>query len=285
MDDRDTVTHELGMFLRTRRERLSPEAAALPAGSRPRRTPGLRREEVAELAGVSIDYVVRLEQGRGLHPSTEVLDSLAAALRLSDDERAYLHDLARPRRTDRGSGSDDRAGSPTAPLVHHLSPLPAMLLDHRLDITAWNPEMSALLLDLDALPAPQRNAIELCLFDPERRALYRERERVLGDGVADLRAAWATHPDDARLRARIRDWCARSAEFARMWERRDVRVNGRGRKHLLHPAVGRVSVDFEVLTPLPDPRERLVIYRAADSGSQAALDRLGHGSRAVGRPA
>ena len=284
MDVQDTVTHELGAFLRTRRERLRPEEVALPAGARRRRTPGLRREEVAELAGVSIDYVVRLEQGRGLHPSADVLEALARALRLSDDERTYLFELARRRPVDRGPVADAPEESPTVRLVHDLSPLPAMLLDHRLDLVAWNREMSGLMLDLDALPADRRNAIELCLFNPGRRAVYVNREQVLRDGIADLRAAWAARPDDAVLGARIRDWCARSPEFARLWERRDVRVNGRGRKSLLHPVVGRVDLDFEVLTPLPDPRERLVIYRAADPGSLAALDRLADRPGGARRP-
>ncbi|HEY0814879.1 MAG TPA: helix-turn-helix transcriptional regulator [Pseudonocardia sp.] len=273
MDVEATVTHELAAFLRTRRERLSPGDVALPAGSRRRRTPGLRREEVAELAGVSIDYIVRLEQGRGLNPSPDVLESLARALRLSDDERVYLFTLAGQRPTDRGRVPDVPAHTPTAQLVHDLSPLPAMLLDHRLDIVAWNREMSAL-LDLDTLAAPQLNALELCLFNPGQRAVYLDREQVIRDGVADLRAAWAAYPDDAQLSARIRSWCGRSEEFVRLWELRDVRVNGRGRKRLLHPLIGHVTLDFDVLHPLPDARERLVIYRAADAASQAALTRL-----------
>ncbi|MDT7579351.1 MAG: hypothetical protein QOK35_615 [Pseudonocardiales bacterium] len=274
MDVQGTVTRELAVFLRTRRERLSPGEVALPAGARRRRTPGLRREEVAQLAGVSIDYVVRLEQGRDLHPSRDVLEALAGALRLSGDERAYLFDLARRRPTDRGTEQGPPADSPTVRLVHDLSPLPAMLLDHRLDLVAWNREMSALMLDLDALPADRRNAIELCLFNPGRRAVYLDREQILRDGIADLRAAWAARPGDEQLGARIRGWCAGSEEFARLWEQRDVRVNGRGRKCLLHPVLGPVNLDFEVLNPLPDPSERLVIYRAADAISQAALDRL-----------
>jgi transcriptional regulator with XRE-family HTH domain len=276
MDVQDTVTRELAVFLRTRRERLRPKEVALPAGARRRRTPGLRREEVAQLAGVSIDYVVRLEQGRGLHPSPGVLEALARALRLSGDERAYLFDLARRGSTDRRTVPAAPAESSTVRLVHDLSPLPAMLLDHRLDLLAWNREMSGLMLDLDALPAARRNAIELCLFNPGQRAVYLDREQVLRDGIADLRVAWAAQPDDEQLGARIREWCARSPEFARLWEQRDVRVNGRGRKSLLHPVLGRVDLDFEVLNPLPDPRERLVIYRAADAASQAALDRLSH---------
>jgi hypothetical protein len=177
------------------------------------------------------------------------------------------------------------AQSPTAQLVHDLSPLPAMLLDHRLDIVAWNREMSGLLLDLDALPVARLNALELCLFNPGQRAMFLDREQVIRDGIADLRAAWAVHPDDTQLSARIQDWCARSEEFARLWELRDVRVNGRGRKRLLHPVLGPVTIDFQVLNPLPDSRERLVIYRAADAASQAALSCLPDGPRPERSPA
>jgi hypothetical protein len=171
------------------------------------------------------------------------------------------------------------ADSATVRLVHDLSPLPAMLIDHRFDLLAWNTETAALLLlDAAAETARERpNVIELCLFNPELPAFYLDRERVIRATIADLRAAWATHPDDARLAALIDNWCARDAEFARLWERRDVRVNGRGVKRLLHPQVGPITVEFEVLTPLPDPAHRLVIYRAADAASRAALDHLSSG--------
>ena len=152
------ANRELAVFLRTRRERLRPKDVALPERGRARRTPGLRREEVAELAGVSVDYVVRLEQGRGLRPSPEVLDALADALRLSGDERAYLFDLAQQRPSG-ARRTFEQAADPVARLVRDLSPLPCMLLNHRFDILAWNDEMSALMLDLEAVPAPQRNAL------------------------------------------------------------------------------------------------------------------------------
>jgi transcriptional regulator with XRE-family HTH domain len=278
------LAHELAVFLRSRRERLVPAQVGLPERGRPRRTPGLRREEVAELAGVSVDYVVRLEQGRGLHPSPEVLDALARALRLSQDERAYLFAMAaqRPAPRPRLGCAEASPGanvpahdSVTARLVHDLSPLPAMLVDHRGDLLAWNAEMGALLLMDDDSTAGRPNVIELCLFHPELRQFYLDRETVIREAVADLRAAWAAHPDDVRLASLIDEWCGRSEEFARHWESRDVRVNGHGVKRLAHPRIGEVTVEFEVLTPLPDPAQRLVIYRPADAGSREALGRLG----------
>ncbi|MFD9903600.1 helix-turn-helix transcriptional regulator [Streptomyces sp. NPDC059063] len=267
------VTQELAAFLRTRRERLDPRDVGLPSRRQARRTPGLRREEVAELAGVSIDYVVRLEQGRGLRPSAGVLEALARALRLAPDERAYLFDLAqqRARNTDKPAAT---AAPPLARLVADLSPLPAMLMNHRYDILAWNDEMARLLVDFDTLPPTQRNAMWLCLMHPEIREFYVDRERVVRDGIAHLRAVWAAHPEDRALTDLIAECTTRDEDFGRLWAERDIKVNGRGRKVMRHPDAGVITVQFETLTPLQDPDHRLVIYRAGDDESQSALDRL-----------
>ncbi|WP_330342106.1 helix-turn-helix transcriptional regulator [Streptomyces sp. NBC_00557] len=267
------TTQELAAFLRTRRERLHPRDVGLPSRRQARRTPGLRREEVAELAGVSTDYIVRLEQARGLRPSADVVEALARALRLAPDERAYLFDLARqrPRTADRPA---TQAAPPLARLVTDLSPLPAMLMNHRYDILAWNGEMARLLLDFDTLLPSRRNAMWLCLMHPEMRELYVDRERVVRDGVAHLRAAWAAHPEDQALSGLITEFTTRDAEFSRVWAERNVKVNGRGRKEMRHPDVGALAVHFEVLMPIQDTDQRLMICRAADDESQAALDRL-----------
>ncbi|MBO2458058.1 helix-turn-helix transcriptional regulator [Actinomadura violacea] len=267
------VTQELAAFLRTRRERLDPRDLGLPARRQARRTPGLRREEVAELAGISTDYVVRLEQARGLRPSADVVEALARALRLTPDERAYLFGLARqhPRRAGKPVTA---AGPPLAQLVADLSPLPAMLMNHRYDILAWNGEMAKLLLDFDSLPPQQRNAMWLCLMHPETRELYVDRERVVREGVAHLRTAWAVHPEDQALTDLIAECITRDEEFARLWAERDVKANGRGRKVMRHPDAGVITVHFETLTPLQDPDQLLVIYRAADDESRTAMDRL-----------
>ncbi|GAA1883285.1 helix-turn-helix transcriptional regulator [Streptomyces durmitorensis] len=267
------TTQELAAFLRTRRERLDPLDFGLPARRQARRTPGLRREEVAELAGVSVDYVVRLEQGRGLRPSADVVEALAGALRLAPGERAYLFDLTRqrPRNADKLATT---AAPPLARLVADLSPLPAMLMNHRYDILAWNAEMARLLIDFGTLPPAQRNAMWLCLMHPRIREFYVDRERVVREGIAHLRAAWAAHPEDQALTDFITEFTAGDEEFARLWAERDIKVNGRGRKVMRHPEVGEIAVQFEVLMPLEDPDQRLVIHRAADEESQLALDRL-----------
>ncbi|GGV69121.1 helix-turn-helix transcriptional regulator [Streptomyces longisporoflavus] len=267
------VTTELAGFLRTRRERLDPQDFGLPARRQARRTPGLRREEVAELAGISTDYIVRLEQARGLRPSAQVVEALAGALRLTPDERAHLFALARQR--PRSADKLATAAEPLlAQLVADLSPLPAMLMNHRYDILARNSEMAKLLPHLDTLPPQQRNAMWLCLMHPRARDFYVDRERVVREGIAHLRTAWAAHPQDQALTGLIAQCLAHDQEFARLWAERDVKASGRGRKTLRHPDAGEITVHFETLTPLQDPDQLLVIYRAADDESQSALDRL-----------
>ncbi|WIX98533.1 helix-turn-helix transcriptional regulator [Amycolatopsis mongoliensis] len=267
------IARELAVFLRTRRESLDPRDFGLPARRQARRTPGLRREEVAELAGVSTDYIVRLEQARGLRPSAAVAEMLARALRLGPEERAYLFGLAQQRPRDVGEPATAAAPS-LARLVADLSPRPAMLMNHRYDILAWNGEMAELLVDFGALPPAERNGIRLCLLHPQLQESYVDRERVVRDGIAHLRAAWSRHPGDEALNALIAECLDRDREFARLWAERDVRISGRGHKVLRHPAVGVIALQFEVLMPLQDPDQRLLIYRAADEESQAALDRL-----------
>lgn len=254
---------ELARFLRTRRESLDPDDFGLPRRRQSRRTPGLRREEVAELAGVSTDYVVRLEQGRGLRPSADVVEALAQALRLSPNERGYLFDLAqqRARTADKPSAT---ASPPLARLVADLSPLPAVLLNHRSDVLAWNPEMAWLLIDFATIPPPQRNLAWLCLRHPKIRELYPDRELVVRDGIANLRAAWAAHPDDQELDQLIAEFLAHDEDFARLWTSKDVEVRGRGRKLLNHPEAGTITLDFEMLTPVQDPDQRVLLFRPAN---------------------
>ncbi|MFK4087865.1 helix-turn-helix domain-containing protein [Kribbella sp. NPDC020789] len=266
------VAQELAVFLRGCRERLGPAEAGLARPGRARRTPGLRREEVAELAGVSVDYVVRLEQGRGLRPSAEVLEALARALRLTDDEHAYVFDLTRQWSPVRRQPQPE--SSSLAALVQALSPLPAMLINHRFDIRAWNPELEVLMLNFADVAAERRNVMILCTLEPAFVDYYADRERILREGIADLRAAWAAHPDDEDLADLIRILSAESREFTDLWARRDVKVKSTGRKRLRHPDFGRFTIEYDVLTPLGDTAQRLIVYRAVDATSQQALDRI-----------
>lgn len=263
---------ELSAFLRSRREALRPADVGLPARVGTSRTPGLRREEVAALAGVSVDYLIRLEQAREVRPSAQVLTALCRALKVSSDQIGYLFTLAGHREPERVMRNGAPAG--LTQLVQAVSPLPAMIVNYRLDVLTWNEMMGALLLDLDRQPVRERNVLRMCFLDNRFDDFYGDREGVVRGAVADLRAAWADHAHDVELAGLIDELECGSAEFAQYWRSREVSVRGQGAKPMNHPLVGAVTVDFEVLSPLGDPDVRLIIYRAADAASQVGLDEL-----------
>ncbi|MDZ7931083.1 helix-turn-helix transcriptional regulator [Rhodococcus sp. NPDC076796] len=265
--------HELAEFLRARREALAPSDVGLPPRIGASRTPGLRREEVATLAGVSVDYLVRLEQARDVRPSAQVVQSLSNALKLSADQTGYMFTLAGHRVPERPATQQVPAG--IGALIDDIGPLPAMVLNHRLDILAANETMAALLLDIDERPASERNVLRMCFLDSRFDGFYEARDDVVRGAVADLRAAWVNHSHDAELAALIDELERGSAEFSRYWQSREVSVRSRGDKPMNHPRVGPVTVTFDVLTPLGDPDLRLIVYRPADAQSRSALDELG----------
>jgi transcriptional regulator with XRE-family HTH domain len=253
--------HELATYLRRCRERLRPADVGLPAGVR-RRTPGLRREEVAQLAGMSVDYYTRLEQGRGPHPSRQVLGSLARALRLDEDQRDHLfHLVGEPSPTPESSTEHVRPA--VLHMLDRLDDTPASVGNDRHDVLAWNAMAAAVFGDLSVLPPHQRNISWLHFSDPARRALHPPEElaRISLSHVADLRASLARRPDDERLAGLIRELRATSAEFRELWERHDVRVRRSDRKVILHPVVGRLDLDCEVLL-MPEHDQRLVVHTA-----------------------
>ncbi|WP_298330236.1 helix-turn-helix transcriptional regulator [Haloactinopolyspora sp.] len=276
------VTRELARFLRTRRERLDPAALGLTPRHDPRRrTPGMRREEVAERANVSVDYVVRLEQGRSLRPSPSILDALSRALLMSPDERRYLFDLAEQRPPDMPRPTSVPLPPALGSLIDSFAPAPTMVLDHRSDILAWNPEMAELLTDFSALPAHRRNAVWLCLMHPDITARYLDLDRVRRDGVAHLRAAWAAHPQDDRLRTLIGELVDADEEFAELWENHDVRVNGHAEKAMHHPRIGIITARFDLLAPVQQPEYRVLVAHGADEASRSAMERLASPERST----
>jgi len=263
----------LAEALRTARGRLHPPDVGLPAGTR-RRVPGLRREEVAHLAGVSVDYLTRLEQGRGPHPSTQVLGALARALRLGDDERAHLFHLAGAEPPRPGT-IDGAVRASTLRLMDRLTDLPALVMDAKGDILAWNPLAAALLGDFSAWPPHQRNiAWQRFLGDKGRVSLAEDEAEAAEDGVvASLRAVAARYPDPGlgRLVAELR---AGSTRFARLWAEVRVEEQRSRTKTIHHPDLGRITLDCDVLH-LPDTDQRLVVYSAAPGTPAAqALDML-----------
>jgi transcriptional regulator with XRE-family HTH domain len=212
---------QLAEFIRSRRERLRPTDLGLATGRR-RHTPGLRREEVAALAAISVDYYTRLEQGRGPHPSRPVLSALAQALRLSDDERAHLFRLA-----------GELPSNPAGPL-HDVSPgmlqmlqrlddIPAMIIDAKYEVLAWNDLAAALIADFSALAPQERNlARQIFLDGPGPGFGTAKTERHARDLIADLRSTAARYPDDPEISELVADLVDGSEEFAQLWANHDV---------------------------------------------------------------
>jgi transcriptional regulator with XRE-family HTH domain len=265
---------ELGEFLKTRRARVRPEDVGLQAYGR-RRVPGLRREELAQLAGVSVDYYVRLEQGRSGHPSEGVLDAIARALGLDDAERAHLADLSRPVRR-RRSAPVERVRPEVGRLIDALHGLPAMVIGRRMDVLAWNRLAAALVVDWGALPRERRNTALHFFLDAGARELYGDWDEHARATVAWLRLAAGRHPDDAGLAELIGELSMKSDEFRRLWPRHDVREKTHGRKRFQHPIVGPLTLNYESL-PLPGDGDQTLVLYMADPGSKSetALRLLG----------
>jgi transcriptional regulator with XRE-family HTH domain len=269
----------LGEFLRNRRERLRPEQVGLPTGPGRRQTPGLRREELAALAGVSVDYYIRLERGRDTHPSDAVLDALATALRLDDDERAHLRGLglARPGRLGRPpSASAPRAALAPRPdaaraglvrLLEWVRPTPAYVLSPTSALLAANQEGLLLLAGIADWPPAERNLIRYVFVHPLARRVFASWPGMAEDCVAHLRNVPA---DDPPLIELVTELTQASAEFTRLWRHYDVRVKRGTRRAFNHPSVGPLELTSEILTAVDG--QRFVTFQAdAGSPSQDAL--------------
>jgi transcriptional regulator with XRE-family HTH domain len=256
---------ELGEFLRARRAALEPRRAGLPDDGRLRRVPGLRREELAQLAHVSTDYVVRLEQGRTRRVSRTVLDALADALQLAGDERGYLFALAdvapavaaRPRQ---GRQQVDRQ---LRQLLEGMPDIPAMVLNRRLDVLAWNRAAVALLTDFGALPPAERNLIRLTFLDEAYRRLYTDWSRSARECVAVLRMEAGRSPADPILTALVGELSVRDADFRVWWGSHQVRGPRQLAKTYRHPVVGELTLDVQQLSVDTQPDQQLVAYTAA----------------------
>ena len=265
---------ELAGFLRSRRERIAPSDVGLDAGPR-RRTPGLRREEVAQIAGISVDYYTRLEQARGPRPSRQVLESLARALRLSTHERAHLfHLVDEPAATPSHVRQDVPDG--ILRLLRRLEDCAAFVLDAKSDVLAWNPLAAALIVDFSAYPPGERNLVWLALANPTgpRPRMHYSAEDAgafAREMTADLRAAAARYPDDPGIRQLVRRLLDRSERFGQLWSAHEVTRQHSRSKRVDHALVGEMELESEVLL-IPDRDQRLVIYSAAPgSPSHEAL--------------
>jgi len=208
---------ELRDFLRSRRARLTPADVGLPVTPGVRRVPGLRREEIAQLANLSVDYYMRLEQGRDINVSEDVLKAVADVLRLREDERTHLYDLARPIQSRRKPRPQPHRVRPGILALVQTLPTPAFVVDQRLDVLATNQIARALLFNFDAHPRPERNHARWVFLDPQARERYLDWEEVARDCVATLRMHAGRHPDDLELAALVGELTVKSPEFSRWW--------------------------------------------------------------------
>lgn len=273
------IDGELGSFLRSRREAISPVEVGLPVHSR-RRTPGLRRAELATLAGVSVDYLIRLEQGRDTHPSTQILGALAEALRLDDDDRDHLRTLAAISSGTALCTAPMGAAVTVRPTVRamldQLEPAPAFVLNHLADLLAWTQGYDRLARPLGILDGAVPNLVWFTFADDRARAAYPDWDDIADEQVANLHELRQCDGNTDALAARLAQ--AGGAEFTERWERRPVGRKRTGTKAISHPAVGLLRLAFETLE-LPDAdRQRLVVYLPADAATSAGLERL------AGRP-
>jgi transcriptional regulator with XRE-family HTH domain len=260
--------NRLGEFLRARRALVQPDDVGIPDLGR-RRVSGLRRAEVAMLAGVSVDYYVRLEQGRDTHPSEQVLEALARVLQLDEDAVAHLHELARPApRARRARSRPERVRPGVQRLLESWSHNPAWVLGRRMDVLAYND----LALMLHPTLASERNVLRMVFLDPEAREIYPDWNGVARETVATLRAAAGADLDDPRLTELVGELSLKSSEFRRLWARHEVKEKASGRKRLLHPMVGELELYYETFAVTDAPGQLLVAYHAeAGSATERAL--------------
>ncbi|GAA1997363.1 helix-turn-helix transcriptional regulator [Microbacterium ulmi] len=269
-----SAARQLGIFLRSRREKTRPEDLGLEPGPR-RKVDGLRREEVAALAGLSTDYYQRLEQGRNVRPSEAVLDSIADALDLDDVERRHVMQLARVARrpAPKTRRTPDRVPK-NARLLLDATALPAVIVSRHLDLLAWNAAAVALLGDPMEVPPSERNVLFAVLRDEESHVRFADCEAVARDYIGMLRAAVAHDPDHPRAIAVVGALSVRSAVFRRLWARNEVRESVHGAKTIRHPRVGEIAVEWDAY-PLLGMTGPILIVFAPQPGHEDRLRLLG----------
>jgi transcriptional regulator with XRE-family HTH domain len=264
---------ELAAFLRSRRERITPQQVGLPP-SRRRRTPGLRREEVAQLAGVGVTWYTWLEQGRDIRASSQVLHAIARTLQLDAHEHSHLLTLAGAP-PENGLHDERHALPPTTRLLlERLEPYPALVVNARYDLLAYNRAYASGFPELDTIPADERNALWLILTHPRWRKAVLDWDDAVARMVAQFRAAMAEHLAEPAWKELVARLHRASPEFTALWEQHDVRGPESRSKRFLHPLVGRLTLDYTYLWLAPHLGTRLVTYTPADAESARRLERL-----------
>ncbi|WP_226506897.1 helix-turn-helix transcriptional regulator [Pseudomonas sp. MWU16-30317] len=247
---------EFGKFLTSRRARLDPKDFGLPEG--PRRTPGLRREEVAVLAGVSVSWYTWLEQGRDIQPSPDALRRISTVLKLDRVESAHLYALSALEAPTAATGGGVTAGLEM--LVQAINPIPAYVRNARLDILAWNDAIADLFVDYGSLQPHERNTLRLLFLYPPYRTVILEWEQMARGMISAFRAARAQALDKAPFDSLVEELSAQSPEFREWWQDTDVKGFEEGRKRLLHPISGYIDFTYVALTPEGRPDLSLVTY-------------------------
>ncbi|WP_194922479.1 helix-turn-helix transcriptional regulator [Catenulispora pinisilvae] len=268
---------ELGEFLRSRRARLNPADVGLPDYGGRRRVPGLRREESALLAGVSVDHYVRLEQGRALQFSEEVLDAVARALKLDPTEREHLYRLARPGQSQVYQGTGKREPQWVRPglqrLLESTTDVPAYVVGLGTDVLAWNELAAALLTDFGVLEPHERNLAWLLCHTEHFSGLFQDPAAKMADIAAYLRFDLGRHPDDPALGTLIGQLC-RNPDFAEVWARHDVRDKTHGSYTYRNPVVGEITLEYETFRAPDDPDQALILHTVPEGSSSEAALRL-----------
>lgn len=260
---------EVKAFLSSRRAKITPEQAGLATYSRNRRVPGLRRSEVADLAGVSVEYYAQLERGNLRGVSESVLDALARALQLDEAERAHLVDLAHaagPAARARRKPPAQQVRPSVARILDGMTEVPAFVYNGRLDVLAANALATALFAPMFADPARPANTARFNFLNPRARDFWINWERAADDSVAMLRTEAGRDPYDKALTDLVGELCTRSDAFRIRWAAHDVRLHRTGQKHLRHPVVGELHLSYEVMDLPGDPGLALIAF-TADAGS------------------
>ncbi|MCB0987469.1 MAG: helix-turn-helix domain-containing protein [Microthrixaceae bacterium] len=268
----DDVPAELSDFLTSRRARITPEMAGLPAFGRNRRVKGLRREEVALLAGISVEYFTRLERGKVGSASDDVLDAVARALQLDTAERAHLFDLARQintTRTPRRPAKQERVRPTVQQIIHGLVDHPAYVRNARLDVLATNPLGAALYAPLFDSASRPVNIARFVFLDPHAAEFFTDWDTIANDSVAILRAEAGRDPYDRRLSDLVGELSTRSDDFRVRWAAHNVQLSCATVKHLHHPLVGDLTLTYEALHLPNDAGQRILVY-AAEPASRTA---------------
>ncbi|WP_199548349.1 helix-turn-helix transcriptional regulator [Streptomyces sp. N35] len=267
---------ELSEFLRTRRARIKPSDVGLPDYGNRRRVPGLRREELSQLAGVSVAYYTRLEQGNGANVSTEILEAISRALRLTDAEHAHLLHLTKPKqhKKKRRGGARQQVRPALQQLLDAMEGVPAYIVGRRTDILAWNRAAAALFGDIASWKPEDRNWSRMIFLNPQVKALFVNPEQKASDVVSYLRMDAGCHPDDPELSALVGQLSVKSEEFRRLWAAHDVKEKGHGTKVLRHPLVGELTLSYETLQLADDGEQCLSTYHAEPGTPSAEALRL-----------